>query len=66
MIRYGAEGVGKTSIIVTLISDSFPRRVQKLYNPVIVSSEHYLLPSNVFTQLIDSSSLKDDEQKTDA
>ena len=61
-----SEGVGKTSIIVTLISDSFPKQVQKTYHPVTISPDHYLLPNNVCTQLIDSSSSKNDEQNTDA
>ena len=61
----GDEGVGKTSIIVTLISDNFPKNVQKTYHPVTISPDHYLLPSNVYTQLIDSSSSKLNEQNTD-
>ena len=62
----GDEGVGKTSIIVTLISDNFPRQVQKTYHPVTISPDHYQLPNNVYTQLIDSSSSKQDEQNTDS
>jgi len=57
----GDEGVGKTSIIVTLISDNFPRMVHKTYHPVTISPDHYLLPNKVYTQLIDTSTLKQDE-----
>ena len=32
----------------------------------MISPDHYLLPNNVHTQLIDSSSSKQDEQNTDA
>ena len=62
----GDEGVGKTSIIVTLISDNFPRMVHKTYHPVTISPDHYLLPNKVYTQLIDTSTLKQDEQNTDS
>ena len=64
LLIISSEGVGKTSIIVTLISDTFPRQVQKTYHPVTISPDHYLLPSNVYTQLIDSSS--SDDPSTDA
>ena len=60
------EGVGKTSIIVTLISDNFPRGIAKTYHPVTISPDHYLLPNKVYTQLIDTSTLKQDEQNTDS
>ena len=57
----GDEGVGKTSIILTLISDTFPRQVQKTFHPVTISPNHYMMPNKNFTQLIDSSSRKEDE-----
>jgi len=61
----GDPGVGKTSIIVTLISDNFPRQVQKTYHPVTISPDHYLLPNKVYTQLIDTPSGKQEEQNND-
>jgi mitochondrial Rho GTPase 1 len=60
------EGVGKTSIIVTLISETFPRQVQSTFHPVTISPDQFLLPSNVYTQLIDTSSSKLEEQNTDS
>lgn len=61
-----AEGVGKTSIIVTLISDQFPRLVQKTYNMVTIGPDPLNSSNkNVYTQLIDTSSSKNAEQQTD-
>jgi len=71
-----AEGVGKTSIIVTLVSETFPRgSVSKTYHPVIISSDLYMLPINTSTVLLDSSckprhaiialALREEEQNTD-
>jgi Ras family protein T1 len=37
-----------------------------VYHPVTISPDHYLLPNKVYTQLIDSSSSKNEEQNTDA
>lgn len=51
------ENVGKTSIIVTIVSDSFPRLVNKTYHPVIISPDMYMLPINTPTVLLDSSSI---------
>ena len=50
------DGVGKTSIILTLASEKFPRTVPKIYRPVIISSELYMLPINTKTILLDSTS----------
>ena len=50
---------------MTLISDNFPKHVQKTYHPVTISPDHYLLPNKVYTQLIDSSASQNDEQNTD-
>ena len=61
----GDEGVGKTSIILTLISDNFPRQVQKTFHPVTISPNHYMMPNKYFTQLIDGSTRKEDEQEVD-
>lgn len=49
------EGVGKTSIIITIASETFPRTVSKTYHPVIISPDLYMLPINNSTVLIDSS-----------
>ncbi len=49
------EGVGKTSIIITLVSETFPRVVQKTYHSVVISPDLYMLPINTSTVLIDSS-----------
>ena len=35
----GDQGVGKTSIIITLISDQFPKHVQKTYHAVTLSPD---------------------------
>ena len=54
-------------MIETLISYNFPRQPQKMFQPVTLSPQLYLLPdNNVYTILIDSSSSKLDEQNTDA
>lgn len=58
------EGVGKTSIILTIVSEQFPRQVPKKYQRVQVSSDLYMLPTNTLTSLIDSSTAREDEQKT--
>jgi len=56
-----SEGVGKTSIIVTLVSETFPRgSVSKTYHPVIISSDLYMLPINTSTVLLDSSCKMDE------
>lgn len=68
------EGVGKTSIILTLVTETFPRQPPKKYNPVIVQPD--MLPSSKQTMLMDSSSkdsqivirnldAREDEQSTD-
>jgi GTPase SAR1 family protein len=49
------EGVGKTSMIITIVSETFPRTVQKTYNPVILSQDLYMLPIDTKTVLVDSS-----------
>lgn len=59
--------MGKTSIIITVVSETFPRgSVAKTYHPVILSSDLYMLPASTQTVLIDSSPAKEDEQETDA
>ena len=45
-IYFNTEGVGKTSIIETVISENFPRQPQKVYHPVTISPNHYILPNN--------------------
>ena len=50
------EGVGKTSIITTIVTDTFPKAVPKLFkSAVTISPDLYLLPENNNTVLIDSS-----------
>lgn len=58
--------MGKTSIIITIVSETFPRQVSKTYHPVILSSDLYMLPINTSTVLLDSSSAKEDEAAIDA
>jgi GTPase SAR1 family protein len=57
--------VGKTSIIITIVSETFPRQVSKTYHPVILSSDLYMLPINTSTVLLDSSSAREDEAAID-
>jgi len=49
------EGVGKTSMIITIVSETFPRTVMKTYHPVNLSQELYMLPIDTNTVLVDSS-----------
>ena len=58
--------MGKTSIIITIVSETFPRQVSKTYHPVILSSDLYMLPINTSTVLLDSSSAREDEAAIDA
>lgn len=56
------EGVGKTSIIMTFVTDTFPTEVPKLFiSPVTISPDLYLIPNPVNTVLIDSSAVKSGE-----
>lgn len=56
------EGVGKTSIITTIVTDTFPKAVPKLFkSAVTISPDLYLLPENNNTILIDSSAQKSAE-----
>jgi GTPase SAR1 family protein len=55
----GDEGVGKTSIIHTIVMESFPKEPTKLFKQVIISPELYLLPNNTNTKLIDSDASED-------
>lgn len=57
----GDEGVGKTSIIQTIVTDTFPKVVPKVFKTVNISPDLYLLPNNNDTVLVDSSSSKKDE-----
>ena len=62
-----AEGVGKTSIIKTIVTDNFPKgHVEKIFRTVTISPDLYLLPNNNNTILVDLSSNKAHTQKTDA
>jgi len=42
-------------MIITLVSETFPRVVKKTYHPVIISPDLYMLPINTSTVLLDSS-----------
>ena len=65
-IFYNVEGVGKTSIITTIVTDTFPKEVPKLFmSDVTISPDLYLLPNQNNTILVDSSATKSSEQKTD-
>jgi len=55
------EGVGKTSIIITIVSETFPRTVNKTYHPVNLSQELYMLPIDTNTVLVDSSCKTNDD-----
>jgi hypothetical protein len=59
------EGVGKTSIILTLVSENFPRMVTKVTHPALISPDLYMLPINASALLVDSSSDRNDENQTD-
>lgn len=49
------EGVGKTSLITTIVKDIFPKEVpQVLESAVTISPELYLLPNNNATVLVDA------------
>jgi len=56
IVFLGDKGVGKTSLITTLISDSFPEQVDAVIAPVILPPEMYVQTHDVSTILIDSSS----------
>ena len=50
----GDSGVGKTSIIHTIVMESFPKNVERIFQTVTISPELYLLPNNTNTVLVDS------------
>lgn len=59
VVFLGDEGVGKTSIISTIVTDTFPKEVPKLFmSNVTISPDLYLLPNRTNTILIDSSADK--------
>ena len=58
MIFLVIEGVGKTSIIHTIVTDTFPKDVKKQFQTVTISPDLYLLPNNHPTILVDSSASK--------
>jgi len=61
-ISYIVEGVGKTSIITTIVTDTFPKEVPKLFmSDVTISPDLYLLPNQNNTILVDSSATKSSE-----
>ena len=55
------EGVGKTSIITTIVTDTFPKEVPKVFKSVTISPDLYFLPNQNNTILIDSSTQKSAE-----
>ena len=62
----GDEGVGKTSIITTIVTDTFPKEVPKVFqSAVTISPDLYVLPNRNNTVLIDSAS-KGNEEQVDA
>ncbi len=66
VVFIGDEGVGKTSIIHTIVTDTFPKHVDKVFKTVTISPDLYLLPNNVNTVLVDTSASKAAEQQTDS
>jgi len=63
----GDESVGKTSIITTIVTDTFPKEVPKVFqSAVTISPDLYVLPNRNNTVLIDSSSSREAEQQTDS
>jgi GTPase SAR1 family protein len=62
----GDSGVGKTSIIHTIVMESFPKNVDRVFQTVTISPELYLLPNNTNTVLVDSdaSEIGPGEQQT--
>lgn len=62
VVFIGDEGVGKTSIIHTIVTDTFPKHVEKVFKTVTISPDLYLLPNNNNTILVDTSSSKASEQ----
>ena len=65
-LNHATEGVGKTSIIHTIVTDTFPKDVKKQFQTVTISPDLYLLPNNNATVLVDSSASKTVEQQTDS
>jgi len=63
----GDESVGKTSIITTIVTDTFPKEVPKVFqSAVTISPDLYVLPNRNNTVLIDSSSSREAEEQTDS
>ena len=59
--------MGKTSIIKTIVTDTFPKEVPKVFPaPVTISPDLYLLPNHNNTVLVDSSASKQHEEETDS
>lgn len=62
----GDESVGKTSIITTIVTDTFPKEVPKVFqSAVTISPDLYVLPNRNNTVLIDSNSSREAEEQTD-
>ena len=63
----GDESVGKTSIITTIVTDTFPKEVPKVFqSAVTISPDLYVLPNRNNTVLIDSNSSRETEEQTDS
>jgi len=58
----GDEGVGKTSIVNTIITDTFPKQVEKVFKTVPMDPKLYNLPHLNVTVLVDTSASKQNEQ----
>ena len=61
----GDEGVGKTSIIHSIVTERFPKNVNKTFKTTVLDSDLYLLETDIKTVLVDSSTSKDHVQQTD-
>lgn len=63
----GDESVGKTSIITTIVTDTFSKEVPKVFqSAVTISPDLYVLPNRNNTVLIDSNSSREAEEQTDS
>ena len=58
----GDEGVGKTSIIHSIVTERFPKNVNKTFKTTVLDSDLYLLETDIKTVLVDSSTSKDHVQ----
>ena len=58
----GDEGVGKTSIISTIMSETFPKHPSKKLPPVCIPPDMFVQYKDISTVLLDSSEDISDEE----